>query len=181
MTNPKTESLPETPAFSHLDPNTGNARMVNVSQKNETVRTARAVASVRLGAETRRAIAHNAVPKGDVFSTARIGGIMAAKRTSELIPLCHSLPLSSAEVTLTLSETGVEIETIVSCVGRTGVEMEALSAATVAALTVYDMCKSVDKHIVIERIFLAEKTGGKSGPFAWDGISDETDETNEST
>lgn len=164
-----------TPALSHLDPESGSARMVDVSPKNETVRTARAHAHVRLSDATRRLIADKALPKGDVLTVARVAGIMAAKRTAELIPLCHPLPLTNVQVDLIMDETGVAIETEASCVGRTGVEMEALTAATVAALTLYDMCKSADKHIVIERIFLTAKTGGKSGPFSWDGNSDISD------
>ena len=167
---PITNDMPsDAPVFSHLDTQTGAARMVDVSPKTETSRTARAACSVRLSQGTRQAIADNAVPKGDVFTVARVAGIMAAKRTSELIPLCHPLPLTNVQIDLRLTETGVAISAEAACVGRTGVEMEALTAATVAALTVYDMCKSADKHIVIERVFLTEKTGGKSGPFLWNG------------
>ncbi|MBC8142701.1 MAG: cyclic pyranopterin monophosphate synthase MoaC [Armatimonadetes bacterium] len=150
--------------FSHLD-ETGAARMVDVREKPETVRTARAEATVSMNAETRRLIAEEALPKGDVFTVARVAGILAAKRTGELIPMCHPLPLSGVSVDLTLTETGVQITASASCVGRTGVEMEALTAATIAALTVYDMCKSADKGMVIGAVRLLEKTGGKSGDY----------------
>ena len=150
--------------FSHLD-ESGAARMVDVSPKSEDTRTARAEATVQMNAETRRLIAEKALPKGDVFTVARIAGIMAAKRTADLIPMCHPLPLSGVQVDLTLTETGVQIAASASCVGRTGVEMEALTAATVAALTVYDMCKSADKGMVIGAVRLLEKTGGKSGDY----------------
>lgn len=143
--------------------------MVDVSAKSETARTARAACFVRLSRATVRLIADKTVPKGDVLTVARVAGILAAKRTGELIPLCHPLPLTNVQIDLELQETGVSISALASCIGRTGVEMEALTAATVAALTIYDMCKSADKHIVIERVFLQEKTGGKSGPFSWDG------------
>lgn len=152
------------PDLSHLD-DTGAARMVDVSAKTETVRTARAEATVSMNAETRRLVAEKALPKGDVFTVARVAGILAAKRTGELIPMCHPLPLSGVSVDLTLTETGVQISASASCVGRTGVEMEALTAATIAALTVYDMCKSADKGMVIGAVRLLEKTGGKSGDY----------------
>ena len=148
--------------FSHLD-DTGAARMVDVSQKTETMRTARAEASVSMNAETRRLVAEKALPKGDVFTVARVAGIMAAKRTGELIPMCHPLPLSGVQVDLTLTETGVQITASASCVGRTGVEMEALTAATVAALTVYDMCKSADKGMVIGAVRAVRKNGRQIG------------------
>ena len=150
--------------FSHLD-TTGGARMVDVSDKPETRRTATAAGYVRMSAETRRLIAEKAMPKGDVFTVARVAGVLAAKRTGELIPLCHPLPLTDLQIDLTLDNTGVAITATTTCIGRTGVEMEALTAVTVAALTIYDMCKSVDKRMVIEGIHLVEKTGGRSGVF----------------
>lgn len=153
--------------LSHLDA-TGNARMIDVSDKPETKRTARAVGRIRMAPATRRLIAGKALPKGDVFTVARIAGILAAKRTAELIPLCHPLPLTDVEVTLALGDDGVEVDALAACVGRTGVEMEALSAVMAAALTVYDMCKSADKNMVIEGIVLMEKTGGQSGTFRRD-------------
>lgn len=151
--------------FSHLDPATGAARMVDVSAKAETHRTARAAGSVTMNADLRRLVADKALPKGDVFTVARIAGIQAAKRTGDWIPMCHPLPLTNIQVDLILTETGVDIEAISSCVGRTGVEMEALVAVSAAALTIYDMCKSVDKSMVIGDIRLLEKTGGKSGEW----------------
>lgn len=137
--------------------------MVDVSAKGETRRTARARGRVRISETTRRLVAEKALPKGDVFTVARIAGILAAKRTGEMIPLCHPLPLTDIQVELALGTDGVEITATVSCVGRTGVEMEALSAVSMAALTVYDMCKSADKSMIIEDICLVEKTGGRSG------------------
>jgi len=150
--------------FSHLD-DAGAARMVDVSDKFETRRTARAAGHVRMAAMTRDQIAARALPKGDVFTVARVAGVLAAKRTADLIPLCHPLPLTDVQVDLRLDETGVALEAVATCVGRTGVEMEALAAVTVAALTVYDMCKSADKGMVIENVRLLEKTGGRGGPY----------------
>jgi cyclic pyranopterin phosphate synthase len=141
--------------------------MVDVSDKVETKRTATATGRVRMNEETRRLIADKALPKGDVFTVARVAGILAAKRTGELIPMCHPLPLTDVQIDLTLDTEGVAITATVSCIGRTGVEMEALTAVTVAALTVYDMAKSADKRMVIEDVHLVSKTGGKSGEFRW--------------
>ncbi|KYK76883.1 molybdenum cofactor biosynthesis protein MoaC [Aggregatibacter actinomycetemcomitans serotype e str. SC936] len=141
--------------------------MVDVSAKAETVREARAEAYVRMAPETLQMILSGQHHKGDVFATARIAGIQAAKRTWELIPLCHPLLLSKVEVSLTpLPETNqVRIESLCKLTGKTGVEMEALTAASVAALTIYDMCKAVQKDMVIETVRLLEKCGGKSGHF----------------
>ena len=141
--------------------------MVDVSAKADTVREARAEAYVRMAPETLQMILSGQHHKGDVFATARIAGIQAAKRTWELIPLCHPLLLSKVEVSLTaLSETNqVRIESLCKLSGKTGVEMEALTAASVAALTIYDMCKAVQKDMVIETVRLLEKRGGKSGHF----------------
>jgi len=137
--------------------------MVDVSSKPETRRTAAARAFVRMSPATVRALPSN--PKGNPLEVARIAGIQAAKRTSELIPLCHPLTLTHADVSIRVRRDGVEIEATVATTAQTGVEMEALTAASVAALTVYDMTKALDKGITIERVELVEKTGGKSG--AW--------------
>lgn len=141
--------------------------MVDVSTKADTVREARAEAYIRMAPETLQMILSGQHHKGDVFATARIAGIQAAKRTWELIPLCHPLLLSKVEVSLTaLPETHqVRIESLCKLSGKTGVEMEALTAASVAALTIYDMCKAVQKDMVIETVRLLEKSGGKSGHF----------------
>lgn len=141
--------------------------MVDVSAKADTVREARAEAYIRMAPETLQMILSGQHHKGDVFATARIAGIEAAKRTWELIPLCHPLLLSKVEVSLTaLPETHqVRIESLCKLSGKTGVEMEALTAASVAALTIYDMCKAVQKDMVIETVRLLEKRGGKSGHF----------------
>ena len=141
--------------------------MVDVSTKADTVREARAEAYIRMAPETLQMILSGQHHKGDVFATARIAGIQAAKRTWELIPLCHPLLLSKVEVNLEpLLETNqVRIQSLCKLTGKTGVEMEALTAASVAALTIYDMCKAVQKDMVIEHIRLLEKSGGKSGHF----------------
>ena len=145
--------------------------MVDVSAKADTVREARAEAYIRMAPETLQMILSGQHHKGDVFATARIAGIQAAKRTWELIPLCHPLLLSKVEVSLTaLPETyQVRIESLCKLSGKTGVEMEALTAASVAALTIYDMCKAVQKDMVIETVRLLEKSGGKSGHFIAEG------------
>ena len=145
--------------------------MVDVSAKADTVREARAEAYVHMAPETLQMILSGQHHKGDVFATARIAGIQAAKRTWELIPLCHPLLLSKVEVSLTaLPETNqVRIESLCKLSGKTGVEMEALTAASVSALTIYDMCKAVQKDMVIETVRLLEKSGGKSGHFIAEG------------
>lgn len=150
--------------FTHIDEQ-GQARMVDVSDKASTTREARAVGRVLMQPETLRLIVEGGHKKGDVLATARIAGIMAAKKTSDLIPLCHPLMLSSVRVELIPSETEsvVEISAVCKLSGQTGVEMEALTAVSVAALTLYDMCKAVDKGMVIEQVRLVEKIGGKSG------------------
>ena len=141
--------------------------MVDVSAKVDTVREARAEAYIRMAPETLQMILSGQHHKGDVFATARIAGIQAAKRTWELIPLCHPLLLSKVEVSLTAfpKTNQVRIESLCKLSGKTGVEMEALTAASVAALTIYDMCKAVQKDMVIETVRLLEKSGGKSGHF----------------
>ncbi len=150
--------------LSHLD-DRGRARMVDVAAKPETERTARAEASVTMAPATLAVIRDERVPKGDVVATARLAGIMAAKRTHELIPLCHPLALSFAGVEIEADETlpGLRVTTEMRLVGRTGVEMEALVAASVAALTIYDMCKAIDRGIEIGGVRLLEKRGGASG------------------
>jgi len=150
------------PKLSHYD-RRGRARMVDVSDKERTRREAEASAFVVLAPKVLEALPAN--PKGDPLEVARLAGIMAAKRTSELIPLCHPLPLSHIDVQLHLCENGVAITTKVTTTATTGVEMEALVAAGIAALTVYDMCKALDKGIEIREILLTRKSGGKSGDY----------------
>ncbi|HXX58382.1 MAG TPA: cyclic pyranopterin monophosphate synthase MoaC [Thermodesulfovibrionales bacterium] len=154
-------------AFTHMDEE-GKARMVDVSGKEATVREAVARGSLAMKSETLQLIRDKAIPKGDVIAVARIAGIMAAKKTSELIPLCHPLNLTSVIVDIALNETrcSLDIEARVKTVGQTGVEMEALTAVSVASLTIYDMCKAVDKEMTIKDIMLIEKRGGKSGEFS---------------
>jgi cyclic pyranopterin phosphate synthase len=141
----------------------GEARMVDVSAKSPTKRTARAHAFVRMSADVLASLQSN--PKGDPLAVARIAGIQAAKRTSDLIPLCHSLPLSHADVALIVEPDGIRVIASAVTTALTGVEMEAMTAASVAALTIYDMTKALDKRIEIQDIWLLEKTGGKSGDF----------------
>jgi len=143
----------------------GEARMVDIRSKEVTDRSASAQAIVRCRRTTIDRIASNSMPKGDVFSCARIAGIMAAKKTDALIPMCHPLPLSSVVIDIKAEDTSIRIVSHVTCVHKTGAEMEALTAASVAALTIYDMCKAIDKHMVIDRVMLLSKTGGKSGPY----------------
>jgi cyclic pyranopterin phosphate synthase len=159
---------PREPArLSHVAPD-GSARMVDVGGKPETARMARATGQITMSPATLAAIEGNTIAKGDVLGVARIAGIQAAKRTAELIPLCHPLPLTDVSVAFVTDSAlpGVRVEAIVRTVGRTGVEMEALAAATVALLTVYDMAKAMDKSMVLNDISLAEKTGGTGGPYA---------------
>jgi cyclic pyranopterin monophosphate synthase len=151
--------------FTHFDAR-GNAAMVDVGAKPVTERTATARARVLMLPATLALISSGGAKKGDVLGVARIAGIMAAKRTSELIPLCHPLPISAVTVDLSLAADAVEIAATVRTTGQTGVEMEALTAASVAALTVYDMCKSVDRGMRIDAVRLTHKAGGKSGEFA---------------
>ena len=151
------------PTLTHLD-DRGRARMVDVGEKPVTARGATAQAHVRMGSDALAALAGGA-PKGDVLAVARVAGIQAAKRTGELIPLCHPLPLDGVSVDIATQADGVRIEATARCTGRTGVEMEALTAATVAALTIYDMLKSVDRGMVIEDVRLLAKSGGRSGEW----------------
>ncbi len=152
--------------FTHFNEN-GRARMVDVSDKAETARTAVAFGRVLVNAETFALIRSGGMKKGDVLGCAQIGGIMGAKRTSEIIPMCHNVPLSGVNIDFSMNEAdlAVEITATAKCSGQTGVEMEALTAVSVAALTVYDMCKAVQRDIVIDRICLLRKSGGKSGDF----------------
>lgn len=152
--------------LTHLDER-GRARMVDVGAKPDTERVAIARAEVRMKPETLALIQSGGVPKGDVIGVARVAGIMAAKRTGELIPLCHPLPITSASVDFAFDEANsrVLIEARVSTVGKTGVEMEALTACAVAGLTIYDMCKAVDRGMVVGEVRLVKKSGGKSGTY----------------
>jgi cyclic pyranopterin phosphate synthase len=151
--------------LSHFD-ESGASRMVDVGAKPETERMARAGGLVRAAPATIALIRDKALAKGDVLEVARLAGIMAAKKTSELIPLCHPLPLTSVAIDFAYQDDdAISISATVRVTGRTGVEMEALTAASVAALTIYDMCKSVDRAMTIERIQLEEKSGGKSGHY----------------
>jgi cyclic pyranopterin monophosphate synthase len=151
--------------LTHFDED-GASRMVDVGNKPVTARTATASGLVRMQPATQTIIRNRGAAKGDVLEVARLAGIMAAKRTDELIPLCHSLPLDGVTLDFLFpDESSVAISATVRITGRTGVEMEALTAVSVAALTIYDMCKAVDRGMTIERIQLEEKTGGRSGTF----------------
>lgn len=158
--------MSEEPELTHIDEE-GSARMVDVGAKDATARRAVAGARLRMSPETATAIENRDAPKGDVIGTARIGGIQAAKRAGELIPLAHPLPLTHVDVEIRViaAEGIVEVVAEAKTVGRTGVEMEAMTACAVAALTVYDMTKGLERGIVIERIALLEKSGGKSGDW----------------
>src|ERR1700748_2407991 len=150
--------------LSHVDEG-GRVAMVDTSAKPQPSRRAVTSARVLMSSATVRAVREHRTPKGDPLETARIAGIMAAKRTAELIPLCHTLPLTHVDVRATLEDFGVRIEAEAATNAQTGVEMEALTAASVAALTVYDMTKALDKSIEIQDLYLLEKTGGKSGDY----------------
>jgi len=145
----------------------GQSRMVDVTQKEETIRIAIATGKVLAKLETLQLIADRKFSKGDVLEIARIAGIMATKRTADLIPLCHPIPVTGVEVNLSINHANqsIDIEAEVQTIGRTGVEMEALTAVSIAALTIYDMCKSVDRKMEISGVYLTKKTGGKSGTF----------------
>lgn len=153
--------------FTHFDA-AGNAAMVDVSDKAVTSRTATARARVVMAADTLAMVMEGTAKKGDVLGVARLAGIMGAKRTADLIPLCHPLPVTSVKVDLAPDVSGpaIEIEATVKTTGQTGVEMEALTAASVAALTVYDMCKAVDRGMRVEAVRVVHKAGGKSGEFS---------------
>ncbi len=150
--------------LSHID-DEGNVRMVDTSDKAVTTRQAIASARVLMSPATVAAVKEHQTPKGDPLEAARLAGIMGAKRTAELIPLCHPLPLTHVDVRATIRDYGVELEASVSTNAQTGVEMEALTAVSIAALTIYDMCKALDKGIIISDVRLERKTGGKSGDF----------------
>lgn len=158
--------MTESKDFSHLDAQ-GKARMVDVGEKEITERIAKAQAVVHVNDETMRRLVSGGVPKGDVLACARIGGIMAAKRTSELIPLCHNIPLSYAGVEFEILESPPRVRVITECRcrARTGVEMEALTAAQCAAAVIYDMCKALQRDIIINDVRLLYKSGGRSGVF----------------
>ena len=152
--------------LSHVD-RSGQARMVDVSAKENTERMARATGLISMSPAALDAVRKNTVEKGDVLAVARVAGVMAAKRTAELIPLCHPLLLTDVQVDATIDDTvpGVRVESTVRTAGKTGVEMEAIVAVSVTLVTVYDMCKSLDKSMVISDICLSEKTGGRSGQW----------------
>jgi cyclic pyranopterin phosphate synthase len=151
--------------LTHFD-DAGNARMVDVGQKPETERIAIATGRIAMAPETAATIREGRAKKGDVLGVARLAGIMAAKRTAEAIPLCHNIPITRVDIGLALDDTGVDIEARVDTRGQTGVEMEALHAVSVTALTIYDMVKAIDRGMTIERIRLEHKEGGRSG--VWD-------------
>ena len=156
--------------FTHFN-DSGRARMVDVSDKAETARIAVAFGRVLVNRNTFELIRSGGMKKGDVLTTAQIAGIMAAKRTSEIIPMCHNIPLSGVDIgfRMNVADLAVEITATAKCGARTGVEMEALTAVSAAALTVYDMCKAVQRDMVIDGICLLKKSGGKSGDFAREG------------
>jgi len=150
--------------FTHLDPQ-GRARMVDVTPTEPSHRRATARGRVSMTSQTATAVAQGAMKKGDVLAVARVAGIQAAKRTSDLVPLCHPLMIGAVTVNFEINEASIEIEASVDTFDRTGVEMEALTACSVAALTIYDMCKALDRSMVISDIALWEKTGGRSGHY----------------
>jgi len=152
------------PELTHLN-QSGEAHMVDVSSKSDTERLAIAESEIRLSPELINTLKSGDIPKGDVLATARIAGIQAAKKCSDLIPLCHPLPLSKVSLDLTIGDSSVHIQATCKTTGKTGVEMEALTAASVAALTIYDMCKAFDKGMEIVHTKLLKKTGGKSGTW----------------
>lgn len=153
--------------LTHLD-NTGSVHMVDVSRKDVTERFATVRGEIRMAPETVRLIVGDQIAKGNVLETARLAGIMAAKKTAELIPLCHQLNLTAVDVEFRVGDDSIEVETQARTADRTGVEMEALTAATVALLTIYDMCKAVDRAMVIDQVRLQEKNGGRSGHYRRD-------------
>lgn len=159
--------MTERDTLTHVAPD-GSARMVDVGSKPESARRARAAGSIRMAAATLDAIEQNAIAKGDVLAVARLAGIMAAKRTAELIPLCHPVALTDVQVTIGADHAlpGLRVDALAQTVGRTGVEMEALTAVSVALLTIYDMAKALDRHMTLSDISLVEKSGGVHGDFA---------------
>lgn len=150
--------------FTHFN-ESGRAHMVDVGEKQDSKRIATAIGSIKMKKETVDLIKEGLIKKGDVLSVSQIGGIMGAKKTSDLIPMCHNIFLTGSDIKFNVLENEIEIEATVSTVGKTGVEMEALTAVSMAALTIYDMCKAVDKDMVIGNIMVVEKIGGKSGHY----------------
>lgn len=150
--------------FTHFN-EYGKAKMVDVSEKNETKRVAIAKGSIKMNPKTIEMIKNNQMKKGDVLSVAQIGGITGAKKTWDIIPMCHNIFLTGSDIKFNILEDEIEVEATISTVGKTGVEMEALTAASVAMLTIYDMCKAVDKEMVIGNIRVMKKIGGKSGEY----------------
>ncbi|MGF7060604.1 cyclic pyranopterin monophosphate synthase MoaC [Brassicibacter mesophilus] len=150
--------------FTHFDEH-GRAHMVEVGEKEDTRRSAIARGTIFMKPETVKMIKDDMIKKGDVLSVAQIGGIMGAKKTSDLIPMCHNIFISGADISFNVLEDAIEIEAEVRTIGKTGIEMEALTAVSMAALTIYDMCKAVDKDMIISNIRLIKKTGGKSGTY----------------
>ncbi|GIM30931.1 cyclic pyranopterin monophosphate synthase MoaC [Paraclostridium bifermentans] len=150
--------------FTHFN-EYGKAKMVDVSEKNETKRVAIAKGSIKMKPETIKMIKDNKMKKGDVLSVAQIGGITGAKKTWDIIPMCHNIFLTGSDIKFTVLENEIEVEATVSTIGKTGVEMEALTAVSTAMLTIYDMCKAVDKDMVIGNIRVMKKIGGKSGEY----------------
>jgi len=158
--------------LSHLD-ESGRARMVDVTAKSDTIREATARGRILMAPETLELVATGSMEKGEVLAVAQVAGVLAAKQTGQLIPMCHPLPITGVDMRFRLdrSASAVEIEATARLVGKTGVEMEALTAVSVAALTIYDMCKAVDKAMVIDQIRLIRKSGGKSGDYVREGES----------
>ena len=150
--------------FTHFNEE-GRAHMVEVGNKKDTKRVAKAYGRIKMKRETIQLIKDGLIKKGDVLSVAQIGGIMGSKRTSELIPMCHNIFITGSNIRFNILEDAIEIESEVKTIGKTGVEMEALTAVSIAALTIYDMCKAVDKGMIIEDIKLLRKSGGKSGEY----------------
>jgi len=152
--------------FTHINEQ-GRAKMVDVSEKEDTVRTAVACGSIYMKAETLEKIRNGQIKKGDVLSVAQVGGIMGAKSTPSIIPMCHPIMISGCDISFSMDfdSSKIDIEAMTRCTGKTGVEMEALAAVSIAALTIYDMCKAIDKGMIIKDIMLLKKSGGKSGVF----------------
>lgn len=150
--------------FTHLDEN-GNVKMVDVSKKDITLRIAKAHGKIKMKKETLNAIVSGKIIKGNVLTTAKIAGIMGAKKTSELIPMCHNIFISKIDIDFKINEDNIEIFSMAKTESKTGIEMEALTAVNIAALTIYDMCKAIDRGMEITEIYLLEKSGGKSGHF----------------
>ncbi|WP_432402234.1 cyclic pyranopterin monophosphate synthase MoaC [Wukongibacter sp. M2B1] len=156
--------------FTHFNEN-GKAKMVEVGDKNDTKRIAIARGTIRMNVNTLKMISEGQMKKGDVLSVAQVAGIMGAKRTSEVIPMCHNIFITGADIRFEIDEenNSIHIESEVKTIGKTGIEMEALNSVSITALTIYDMCKAVDKNMVIENIRLVRKTGGKSGEYIREG------------